>query len=571
MARPAITPANLTVGPVISRRRNAQLYAPEDRFLFWHHDFHTQNNYDDGVFSATGGATLAQGQHYATLSAGGGGTTATFLASRMAPAGQCTVITRVVSHNSVGTFNDIGVGLAVMASPTSNTISGWMLGKYRITAGSPNGYIELQYSTGGAPTLVSTTLSALLVPPFELIFIQNHNSIALAVIENGRERILKNFEVPLGTFDLEDVTTVSKLRPFVKWESDGAQLTTISDIWVRANGTLGDREHYPATYENGEPITDGQNNIYVTADATGPTTLTVGSPLSNSEWMRNQSTTRLYNPVTGVLGANTAKYVVKVGDRIFGAQQGKVMFDRGASMFDRGVGKFHWYSSIWNTTGRNYMVHYETYENILNGYHIFDNPETVDVSGLGPRFTTADYYDTDVRRWGSRWYLCGTVTGTSPISAAFCASGPTPKLFDKLHFISNTHNEGTRFWDVGNSLYVATGLVGGVENIFDAETGLLVKTLTLPASNRYKHQASLIPYVSKGKTQYQVITFSDVESGLPGFGEDYYADFNAQTQSLAFGPTLIVDLGTYLGEQFPPNPIGGTTDKSFPLSTGISI
>lgn len=569
---PDVTPDDFpaTVTTQINRRRDVQFFAPEPEFCFYHHDFSTSVDAGETVFATTNG-TRTQGQgmlRFTTPSTGSG----TMLGNRrFQGSAQLTAYLTVLAMNSAGTYNHVGVGFAITSTATSDTVTDRIIGRYGRNAASPNGYVQLEYTySGGTKVFVKTDLTTPLAAPFKLIVILNHGSMALAVDEGGRQRILissPTAEINPSVLDMESAAVVAKLRPMIDWETDGALDCSVTDWNVAGGANLGMREHYPATYEDGEPIRNAEGLHYVTADATGPTTVNMSGPAQYSEYMKNQSTTLLYSADTGRFIKNTAKYCVLKNGKIFGAQQGKVMYDRR-------TGLYHWYSAEWNdTSDRVQMIHYATYSNILHGYWVFDSTQfdVIDLTGHGAPFTaTGDgngQYDTDIIYYQGYWYLAGTVSGIAGIGrAAFCIKGNSPNDFTPgaggvLQFVDNATEEGTRIWRVGGTPYVATSLSNNSIRIlstfgipFAQAVGGLV-----PAG--YPTQASLIPVVKAGKTQYQVIAFTDSARPAPPNtnqgGDDYKVDFNGQVQSLTFGATQVWDLvGWQTGEEFTDQPRG---------------
>ncbi len=557
---PAITPNSFpsSATTLVNRRRDAFFASPEPEFCFWHHDFSTSANTSDTVF-ATSNGTRTEGQGVLRLTTPSTGT-ATMLANRrITGCAQLVASVRVEALNAVGTYNDVGVGFALTSTATSDTISDKIVAFYRRTAADPTGKLVYTYTydSGGGLVYKTETLTTPLVAPFDLMLWLNHNSAVVCIREQGRERIMVSpnagyvSEVNEAVLDLEDEATVARLRPCLFFQTDGAEDATVSNWEVRAPGTLGDREHYPATYEDGEPIRDANGLYYVTADACGPNAVTLGGPIEHSEYMKNQSTTRFYCADTGRFAGQTAKYCVKKNGKIFGAQQGKILYDRR-------TGLYHWYSSEWNdTSDRVQMVHYQTHDNLLHGYWVLDSTQfdVIDTSGWGAQFDTENFYDTDViRDSDGYWYLCGTV-GNQPVvdRSAFCVRGTSPNSFTTLKFISSTTDEGTRFWRVGGTTYVATAISDGTVKVMNRDTGATVKSITMPGDDGYPPQCSLLPFVRGGRTQYQVISFSDSTRGT---GDDYKADYTNTVQTLAFGGTIVTNLGEWAGEEFTDQPRG---------------
>jgi hypothetical protein len=555
--KPNINYTNLQTGAtviqsnVLSRRRDVTFYTPEEQFCIWNDDFHTSNDSNDTTF-ASSSATFTRGQNRGTYSvpSGSGASSATLLATGRLPVAQFTSSVTINSHNATGSYNDVAVGYAITTSSGGSTITDNILCYYRRTTANPVGNIQIAYTyNGGTVVFTGANLTTQLSSPVDLMCILNYNSIALAVGESGRERILMNVEIPTGQMWLENATTVSKLRPLVYFQSDGPQNTVISNWKCRANGSLGDREHYTVTFENGEPVKNKDGLYYITADACHVNIQELGTATPNSEYERNQSTCRLYNADMARLLGTTAKYAIRSGNRVFGAQQSKIVFDRR-------TGLFHWYSSKWNDAGSGVgpikMTYRSTYQNILHGYWIFDDWQYIDLTGFGLPLSTNDYYDTDVIYYNGRWYMCGTVTGTASSRSSFLVSGPSPNSFTTLHFVNTAATaEGTRFWIVGGNVYVVMGDANSIIRIMDL-SGTILSTFFLPGGGRYPHQASMLPHVKVGKTQYQVITFGDGGAS----GEDYIADGSYSSnkkQSLAFGPTVVTSLGTFDGEEFTQN------------------
>lgn len=556
---PTISPSNFptTVTSLINRRRDVSMYAPEPEFLFYHHDFSTSIDAGETVFSTTNG-TRTQGQgefKFTTPSTGSGYLLAK---KRFQGSAQLCAKVRVNSLNATGTFNDIAVGFAVTSTATSDVVTDKLLAFYGRTDANPAGVLTLLWSyNGGTQVYDQATLTTPLVTPFDLMLVMNNGSLALAVEENGVQRILMNKEVNqgIGFLSLEDQTNVAKLRPMLFFQSSQAIDARVTNFEVRALGELGSREHYPDTYENGEPIRNPQGLYYVTVDATHVTTVNLSGPAQYSEYMKNQSTTRLYDADTGRFVKNTAKYSIKKNGQVFGAQQGKVLYDRR-------TGLYHLYTSTWNDTSeRVQMTHYATYDNLLHGYWVLDGSQfdVIDLSAINSIFVSPNYYyDTDVQKYNGRWYLCGTVSGIPVIGrAAFCVSGTAPNAFDTLEFVDTTVDEGTRFYRISGVPRVATGVANGDIKIMDL-TGTSLRTISGMGTSGYSVQASLLPVVRGGRTQYQAIAFTDsTRPAAPNVnlgGDDYKADFTGQVQSLSFGSTAVWDLGTFDGEEYTDQP-----------------
>ena len=554
---PAITAANFSSSNVIlNRRRDVYLYSPEPEFCFWNMDFHTTNNPSDVVYNVAN-SSYTKGNHKLVYTGGGGASSGSVVGYRRFKTTQLVAKIRVEAHNNIGSYNDVGVGFGITTSSSSMTLSDSITARYRRTAGNATGYIELAYSHSGGSLVYqagpnSGNLTAALTFPFDLMLIMNHGTLALAVSENGVERILHALEINISHWNMESQTLIDKLVPIIFYQSDAVQSTAISQWSVHALGTLGDREHYVATYEDGEPIQDSEGNYYITADACHVCDQSIVDPTENSAFMRNQSTTRLWNADVCRFTKATAKYVVKKGTKSFGAQQGKVVFDRH-------TGLYHWYSSEWNdTTDRVQMIHYATYQNILHGYWVIDGWNAVDIATGSAPFTANNFYDTDVIKWNGLWYLCGTIaTGDATSRTSFCLSGTQPDVFHTFVFLDDETDEGTRFWVFGGQLYVVTGCAGangggGADIKIMDMTGSTVRAMSINLANRYPHQLSLLPVVKYGKTQYQAVGFSDYNGGSQG--EDYKADYPNKHMALTFGPTVAIDLGTFSGEEFTTNP-----------------
>ncbi len=551
MTLPNIDADDLSVSGTIASVRDVKMYATESPFLFYDNDLATSADVADMLLQSNAGTFIASGGN-AVYSVGSGAFSAFVLAPVRLSVAQCAVIAEITAHNAAGTYNDVCVGVAFTSTSTSDVINHRIVAIFRRTAGAPNGYIELQYTHDATfEYLAGPTIVTPLVFPFKLIFLLNHNSIALAVEEDGVQRILHNFEVDIAHWDLEDQTTVGRLRPILYFQSDGGQATTLSDFEVRALGTLGDREHYLVTYESGEPIYDGSGNVYVTADATHVTTRTVDisqlNSLPNSQYMRNQSACRLYNPVSGALGAMTAKYAMTSGTRVFGCQQGAIIHDRRTGLWWQ-------YFAKWNDAGAGIgpirTYYRSTATSPLTGFNKYTDLTLLDLTGLGQPFLSNDCYDFKPQYYNGRWYGVMTVTGVASTSAAACVSGTSPNTFDTVVFVDDSvHGEGTYFWNIGGVPHVVVGIAGGQDVRILSLAGTFIRNLTVaPAAGRYKLQAALLPRVVSGTTQYQIITFSDPSAG--GYGGDYYSSFNDQYQTLTFGPTLVRDAGTFAGEEY---------------------
>jgi hypothetical protein len=551
---PAITPGDIsTLNVAINVRREASIFAPEPEMCFLDCDFSTTNFASDWLptYFASSVNTIGDGLYtFATSVATFARTQLRF--QRGVPSSQLTYITRVESLNAAGTTsNEVQVGAFIADSESTYIPVYEMYGFSRRTTTNTIGSVGIIY--GGS--FSESNLTTPLVAPYDLMLTMNYNSLILSVSQNGVWKILKNVEVPIGTYNLQLATIINRLRPMVAFQTDGVCRTAISRMRVCANGLLGEREHVLATYENGEPMMDGLGNMYMSADNCHGTTAsnTLQPTQFDSPYMRNQATMHKYNPDTGRFVRTCAKYVFEKGSLRFGAQEAKYMFDRT-------TGKHHLWVSEWNDPGdRTRLLHVESYIQMLHGHFVFPESawEYVDLDFLeDTHFQTNDCYGADVIYWNGRWYLTATITGFSSIRTSFLISGTSPTTFDTLEYIDTETTEGSNFCRIGGTPHILVGAGPTTVKILSL-AGEEEMRWTIRGGGRYPELPCIVPVMRPGrKTQYQIVTFSDTGDGLhpSGGGEDFYSEFNSQQQLLAFGSKLVLDGGTVDGEEFSPMP-----------------
>ena len=132
------------------------------------------------------------------------------------------------------------------------------------------------------------------------------------------------------------------------------------------------REHYMAHYENGEPIKNKDGNIYMAVDQCGPTNMDPLQANSQDAYLRTINGMWLYDPQERMLGP-TVQYV---SDYTYGGTTYRAGMVECQVVYDRRTQLFHIYQSQWRTKdkgGVKYVEHYQTKENILNGYHVFQS------------------------------------------------------------------------------------------------------------------------------------------------------------------------------------------------------
>ena len=546
---PNITLADLsTQHEIIYRGREATLYESDPRFCLWSFAFDTSNNYANTVFS-TSGPTLTVANGSGTYVSEGGTSSASFLGAPRPKVAQFTSAALIGSHNasSGASYNDVMVGVALTTSSVSDTVQYRFGAIYRRTEALNQIILHYEHAGGAVET---TPITIAETQPFYLAYCINHNSAVAAIIRtDGTWRIIDHQEITLAHADMEDINTVAKMRPLIFFQSAGPQTTVVRDWWVRALGTLGEREHMVCRYEDGEPIRNADGYYYISVDDIGPNTATLANNAANSAYMRCTHGVFLYDAKTGRRVRTTAKYYQQVSGRTFGSQEGFVLFDRS-------TGLWHVWFSEWNYSGGSAakIYHGASYQSPLEaGMRVFPNGELtqntalLNVVGGGG---AAALYSTNVRKINGTWYMTGIVGGfgSAPARRVYCVSDDNPD-FDSPTLVWRNDTdvvEGGYFWHVGSSWYVSAGVGDHVE-AWDLLTGADAYSHQFPGAGRYDPFMDLLEVVEGGKTSYQFLTFSDTPGGA--HGEDFY-DGTAYN-NVAFGSRLVISGGAnFAGEQY---------------------
>lgn len=540
-----------TANRVIYRGRQAYLYCPENVFCLWNYPFDTQSDYANTVFSS-GGPTLTVAGGTGTYAASAGATSAAFIGSPRFPTAQYCCRVLIDSHNAPGsgaTYNDVLCGFALTTTSTSDTVQYKFGAIYRRTEALNQIFLHYDWS-GGSPETTPVTITE--TQPFYLVYIINHNS-ATAAIErlDGTWKIVDHQEITLAHADMEDQATVAKMRPLLYFQSNGGQSTTLKDWSVRCMGSLGEREHMVCRYEDGEPIKSPDGYYYISCDDIGPNTASTATNGPNTAFMRCNHSVHLYDATTGRFVGTTAKHSMKVSGRVFGTQEGYFMHDRN-------TGLWHAYFSEWNYSGGGAvkLYHGSSYENLLTcGHKVWEEGELtqIDLSALSG-FSGAALYSSNVRKINGTWYHAGIVTSAStPTRRVYLISDDNPEfsspaLVWKIPDGAADAYEGGYLWHVGSNWYVSVGKNSNNINCYGLLTGTQLYTHAFPGGGSYEQFMDLLEVVKGGKTQYQFISFSDTDDGGPGRNEDFYD--GTANNNLAFGSRIVIDGGTFDGEQY---------------------
>lgn len=540
---PIIDISDLSTGHgIIYRGREANLYASEDRFCLWSFGFDTTANYANTVYS-TSGPTLTIGGGKGVYASAGGTTSASFIASPHIPVAQYAASVLIDSHNasSGASYNDVFVGFALTTTATSDTLQYKLGAIYRHTDSLNQVFLHYEHSGGGVETTPVTITES---QPFRLVYVINHNSATAAIIrQDGSWQVIDHQEITLTHLDMEDAATVAKMRPLLFFQSNGVQATTVKDWWVRNMGTFGEREHMVVRYENGEPIKSPEGFYYISVDDIGPNTASTASNGPNTAYMRCTHGIYVLDPKTGRRVRTSAKFYMKIATRVFGTQEGFFMHDRS-------TGLWHVWFSEWNYSGGSAakLYHGSSFQSPLEiGSKVYELGELthVNLSSL-TGFSSQAVYSTNVRKINGTWYLTGVVTGGPYGRSIYLISDDNPDFSSPTLVFHNaaSTNEGGYFWHVGSNWYVSAGVGDHVEAWDFA--GNSVYSHAFPGAGRYDPFMDLLEVVEGGQTKYIFLTFSDTPGGA--HGEDYYD--GVAYNPVAFGSRLLIDGGTFVGEQY---------------------
>lgn len=540
---PAIDISGLSLThDIIYRGREATLYEPGDEFCLWSYNFDTSNNYANTVFS-TSGPTLTVSGGKGTYASAGGASSATLLGSPRPKVAQFACSVLVESHNaspSGATYNDVLVGFVQTTTATSDTVQYRYGAVYRRTESVNQVFLHYTHSGG---TVETSPVTITETQPFRLVYVLNHNSATAAIIRaDGTWQVVAHQEITLAQADLEDAATVAKLRPGIYWQSNGVQATVLKDWWVRALGTFGEREHMVCRYENGEPIRNADGYVYISVDDIGPNTATLANNNPNSAYMRCTHGVYLLDPKTGRRVRTTAKFYQKISGRTFGTQEGFILHDRN-------TGLWHVWFSEWNYSGGSAarIFHGTSYQSPLElGMKVFEEGELsfVDLDAICGG--TAQY-STNVRLINGTWYMAGITTNVAaPTRRCYLLSDDNPDFSSPtLDWRDNTNlAEGGYFWRVGSNWYVSYG--SGISVRAKTLAGVDAFNHNFPGAGRYDPFMDLLEVVDGGKTRFIFLTFSDTSGGANG--EDFYD--GVAYNNVAFGSRLLIDGGTFSGEQY---------------------
>lgn len=545
---PAIDISDLSTGNgIVYRGREAKLYEPDPEFCLWSFGFETSNNYANTVFS-TSGPTLTIANGSGTYVSAGGTSSASLLGAPRPQVAQFTCAVLIGSHNaSAGaTYNDVMVGFGRTSTSTGDTLQYTNCAVYRRTESKNQIFLHYDYSGGPVET---TPVEITETQPFYLVYVQNHNSATAAIIRSdGTWRIVDHQEITLAHVDCEDLATVQKMRPMIYFQSNGPQTTVIRDWWVRAMGTLGEREHMVCRYENGEPIKNKDGYVYVSVDDIGPNTASTATNGPNTAYMRCTHGVYLLDPKTGRRVKTTAKFYQQVSGRTFGTQEGFILHDRN-------TGLWHVWFSEWNYSGGSAakIYHAASYQSPLEAgmkvYPVGELTQNTALLGVVGTGGAAALYSTNVRLIDGTWYMSGIAAGfgSSPGRRVYLVSDDNPDFSSPTLVWRNDTDvvEGGYLWHVGSNWYVSAGVGDHVE-AWDLLTGADAYTHAFPGAGRYDPFMDLLEYVDGGNTKYMFLTFSDTPAGP--HGEDFY-DGTAYNP-VAFGSRLLIDGGTFSGEQY---------------------
>jgi hypothetical protein len=552
MTLPAISISDLsTAHVVLSRTRYASPWCGEPSLMLFEQRFQTSQ--DTSTFlriSSVGSPTMTRGNGELRVQASAAATD-TFLFEGRPKTSQFAVLADLKELSAGGSNSSFSVGVAITDTPTSDSFTDVIYAKLNRTEAAPNGSIELGYTKNGVLSyLAGPTLDQPLQFPLKFGFVMNQGSIALAVEENGVRRVLHNFDVNVANWDCQLESLIKRFKYFVRFDCDGVFDATITALLAYPMGSEGDREHALVRYENGEPWRNEEGLYAIVLDSIGPTTINTGVASYVSEYQRSQATVWLYNADTAHFVRPIAKISQRDNGRVFGAQEPRIIVDRTDGLYHIYVSNWNnIYDATYNPAGNTHqkIQHFATADDLLHGNHII---ECQDVNlGNGIEFVTnVSTYQTDIRKVGGRYYITATRSDVSG-RQVFVNWGTAHGSFTHHLWLDNSNggaglDEGGYFWDVGPHLYVVVGNGTTAVRVLNYSTGALVTTLgPFPGSGGYPGMNELLQHSKFGKTQFQMIGFSD-----PSFAEGFVS-FDARLNPTAW-PTIVNDLGTFDGEQF---------------------
>jgi hypothetical protein len=532
---------------ILNMRRNVLYRAPSDRLTYWHANFASTADVVDSLINYTGSGspamTISGGKLIYTQTASA--STANRMGQRYLPCSQLCSGVRIDAINSVGSYNDVHVGFAFPLTATGAGANDKIVALLRMPAANSIGKIQLFYTYNGG-TLVSTGVSDLataFVPGSYLYCVLNHNTIALVINDNGRQKQLLQLEINTAHHDMQLYTKATGMRPFLGFQSDGAANNSVSDWFVSSWGTIGDREMQAVRYENGEPVKSPDGYYYVAADTTGPNTLTTSDL---DVVARSQGAMYLYDADAKRPVAMTAKYSQKVTvsatPYLIGAQEVNWMYDRTSQ-------SWHGYFSCWNLQSHGQAVrifHCSRKTNPLHGHVVIDDATEIPFAtdlGLGGVWTSAAIYGSTCPKYeNGYWYMGGTIA--APTYNSFVVRGDSPSHFTSLLWLDQVNTEeGTFLWRYKGTTYAVTCSLPNTIRIRNLTTGTVLRTMTIQGGGSLSPLPDLLQVIRSSTTDYQYLNFTT---------DDFVAD--SGSQKFAFGPWLVGSMGSASGHEFTPLP-----------------
>jgi hypothetical protein len=542
MTIPAITFADLPAypQPLLNVRRNVFYRAPSERLTYWHKNFETSAETSESFITYSGSGSPALNLNSGgklSFTSGSGGGVANMMANVYLPCSQLIAAVKVIRVDSGGTYNQIQLGFALPATPTGSAVSDKFVAMLDVSTSQ----VQLFYTRNGGTAVYGSVLGlgTALEAQSYLYCMLNHNTLALGVSENGKERLLAQLKIDTAHHDMQLASKAAGLRPYLGFQSDYASaFIQVTDWSVGSWGTFGDREHEIVTNEDGSPYLSPDRLYYVAADSNGPSEL-ISSDLAAVD--RSQGAMWLYDADARRAVAMTAKYTAEVTINSttyrFGAQEIKWMYDRPSQTW---WGCFSsWNLHLYGETIGLYVVNVK--ECPLYGHVVIKNAVKIDFAGLlglGEPWLTGQVYGIDWIKVDGVWYLGGTlVYDTYHSFVCRCTSPDTP--VDLMWLDTVNAEEGTYFWCYGPNPYAVSCRLPGNIRVRELKAGTILRDLQLVGGGTLSILPALLPVVRGGQTSYQYLAFTT---------DDFTSAGN--TPLYSFGPWVVGNLGTFNGEQF---------------------